>query len=780
MKKFLSVLLTCLIFSLPAVAQTTDILGKDLSYRQISAKLAEIEKMTKDEKVDVKQMTEEMSYFNDISLQITASRHQIEEEIKVIEKRIEALGIADENLPEAKVIALKRQEFNKELSAERTKLSEIDIVTAKIDELNRRIFDIRNKKMLGNLMSAEWKFYKPIVFFDVNKELVSLVLDMIASPYTWYQSLTEAERTQAKNDLMLFGVFVFFICLIGYILRRLIIKHLGYRQDIDAPRIGRKIVAALAVWCAYGIIPTAIIGFCIYQISNSDLISNDFFGLILKSLLYYLLYIIMGRASFRVVFTPYNEKWRLIKMETEKAKRMIRAIYATIELTGIFAFLLNIGFRENYPFELLSYILAIAASVKAVCIVWISHIYFAPKQYKDIEEEDPSFREEEGKAFRIGMFVSLFALVIVCLSVCGYSRLASYVVNQSILTMIVVGIFSILRRFIYEVLQRILLISLWVKTFRMKRLFLRKLSFWFGILVEPVLLLLLLSAILILWGVPVELIKNIAHKAVSGFMIGGVKVSLISIFWGIMAFALCLWVIKIVRFRIEFRLLENTNIDAGTKHSLASGFAYIGYALAVLLSFAIMGGNLTNIALIAGALSVGIGLGLQDIVNNFVSGIIMLIERPIKVGDWVVINGEEGQVKQINIRSTEVETFTRVSVIIPNATVLSNAVKNMTHQNNWARYTVSVGVAYGSDVELVKKVLLECAASHPKVIKKPAPYVLFTNFGASSLDFELRFYVSDIWGGWTAPSDLRFAINKRFEEEGIEIPFQQIVVHKGK
>jgi small-conductance mechanosensitive channel len=118
-------------------------------------------------------------------------------------------------------------------------------------------------------------------------------------------------------------------------------------------------------------------------------------------------------------------------------------------------------------------------------------------------------------------------------------------------------------------------------------------------------------------------------------------------------------------------------------------------------------------------------------------------------------------------------------VIVPNATLLSSSVINMTHGDNWTRLSVSVGVAYGSDVEKVKQILLECATSHPKVLKKPAPYVIFTDFGSSSLDFELRCYSSNIWEGWTVPSDLRFAINKRFIEEGIEIPFPQVVVHNG-
>ena len=118
-------------------------------------------------------------------------------------------------------------------------------------------------------------------------------------------------------------------------------------------------------------------------------------------------------------------------------------------------------------------------------------------------------------------------------------------------------------------------------------------------------------------------------------------------------------------------------------------------------------------------------------------------------------------------------------MIIPNANLLSTTVTNLTHSNNWARYAIQVGVAYGSETQKVRDILLECAAANKKVLRKPEPYVLFTDFGASSLNFELRVYVSDIWNGWIVPSDLRFEINRRFAEEGIEIPFNQLVVHQG-
>ena len=143
-----------------------------------------------------------------------------------------------------------------------------------------------------------------------------------------------------------------------------------------------------------------------------------------------------------------------------------------------------------------------------------------------------------------------------------------------------------------------------------------------------------------------------------------------------------------------------------------------------------------------------------------------------------MLNGTEGTIKQINIRSTELLAFNKTSVIIPNATLISSSVTNMTHGDSMSRQSVAVGVSYGSNPEQVKNILLECAKKNRKVMANPAPYVLFKDFGASSLDFELRFYVNDIWKGWSVPSELRYEIFRRFQEENIEIPFPQIVINK--
>ncbi|TIW64513.1 MAG: mechanosensitive ion channel family protein, partial [Mesorhizobium sp.] len=180
--------------------------------------------------------------------------------------------------------------------------------------------------------------------------------------------------------------------------------------------------------------------------------------------------------------------------------------------------------------------------------------------------------------------------------------------------------------------------------------------------------------------------------------------------------------------------------------------------------------DLSNLALVAGALSLGIGFGLQNVVSNFVSGLILLAERPFKVGDWIVAGDTTGTVKKISVRATEIETFQRQSVILPNSTLINNAVGNWTHRNKLGRVDIKVGVAYGSDVKRVHALLLEIARSHPLVLKNPEPFVLFANFGAAALEFEIRVFLADILNGNIVQNDIRFAIFDEFNSEHIEIP----------
>jgi small-conductance mechanosensitive channel len=229
---------------------------------------------------------------------------------------------------------------------------------------------------------------------------------------------------------------------------------------------------------------------------------------------------------------------------------------------------------------------------------------------------------------------------------------------------------------------------------------------------------------------------------------------------------------------LESENLRWKNIDHGAAASLQRIGIYCLWLLYGLVSMNLLGISLTNFAVIAGGLSVGIGFGMQTIISNFISGLILLFDRAIQAGDIIEVNGVWAKVMSVNIRNTEVQTFDNAKIFLPNSTLIANQVTNWTHRNDVSiRRDVLVGVAYGSDVQLVKKLLLEAATEHPAVMSSPAPWVIFNDFGASSLDFILRFWVRHVDLGLSACSEIRESIDLKFRENGVEIPFPQMDMH---
>ena len=197
---------------------------------------------------------------------------------------------------------------------------------------------------------------------------------------------------------------------------------------------------------------------------------------------------------------------------------------------------------------------------------------------------------------------------------------------------------------------------------------------------------------------------------------------------------------------------------------------YIGYFLAGILALSSTGLDLSSLAILAGALSVGLGFGMQTIVSNFVSGIIMLIERPIKEGDWIEVSGYSGTVKTISVRSTHLQTFNKATAIIPNSAIISSSVLNWMHGDVEGRVSVPIEVAYGTNPDLVKRLLLEIASAHLKVLDDPEPVVLLRGFGESALKFELRAFITEKFS-LNVQSELNFEVLKVFEKHNIEIPY---------
>ncbi|MGB5707002.1 MAG: mechanosensitive ion channel domain-containing protein [Arenicellales bacterium] len=261
-----------------------------------------------------------------------------------------------------------------------------------------------------------------------------------------------------------------------------------------------------------------------------------------------------------------------------------------------------------------------------------------------------------------------------------------------------------------------------------------------------------------------------------GVQIGDSQISVYNVLAGTFIFALLLLSIKLVKDSLENTYLVKSRLDPGAKEAIVTITGYVGFTIAAIIGLSIAGLKFSNLAIIAGALSVGIGFGLQNIVNNFVSGIILLFERPIRPGDWIVTGTTEGYVKRISVRSTEVQTFDRSDVIVPNSNLISAEVTNWTLRDTHGRIIIPVGVAYGSDTELVKQLLEKIPDTIPEIIKgRPMlpVKVIFKEFGDSSLNFQLRCFIYDIGYVLDVKSKLHFAIDKTFREHNIEIAFPQ-------
>ncbi|WDZ78726.1 mechanosensitive ion channel [Ensifer adhaerens] len=472
----------------------------------------------------------------------------------------------------------------------------------------------------------------------------------------------------------------------------------------------------------------------------------------------------------QAVLSPRDARWRLVRVSDRGARMLMIAIFAMALVNGLDYLFGGVSEALGSPVVLTvvkSYIASIVIGLIIMASAWI----------KPTLRKDESF-DAHGHAWpRVVSFALLAtgALLIIA-AVSGYVGLARFIATQIIITgaIVVTMYIGILTgravakqgAFAETAAGRYL-----ERRYNLEQVALDQIGLAAGLSIYALVVMVFIPLILLQWGFQVADIESWAYRMVTEIRIGSITISLVGILAGILFFALGYVVTRFVQRWIDGNIMARSRVDAGVRNSIRTGIGYTGVGLAGLIGLSAAGIDLSNLALVAGALSLGVGFGLQNIVSNFVSGLILLVERPFKVGDWIVSGTTEGFVKRISVRATEIETFQHQSIMMPNSLLINASVGNWTHRNKLGRSEIAVTVTYASEPRRIMELLSEIAAAHPMVLKNPSPTVGFTAFGDERMTFELRIYVADVLTGGGVRNDLRVSIYERFRDEGIGAPF---------
>jgi len=723
-----------------------------------SANLDKVDKTLKRHRFNEKQIPDAIKDVTKIKLEVTECISNESSKIESLKKDLDSLGKPLKTEPAN--VKKKRAELETEISNTEKLLASCRVFLLRTEEILKNL-TVEQQTLLSERLFAKSENIKQLILINWNK------------PSLWLKSTQQFLLNDTGLALLSFAnimvlVLIVLLSLItGLVIRKQICSHIKKKMmhDTFSNHFSRSLLAVTAFYAPHLLISLTAALFC--YVLTSKVTPVPFISVIAYGLPIYFSLV----AIVEIFLDPRNPAVSFHGWPEKVAKLLSQRLKVFLLLMFIGYLLFTTLLTQSLPEETLLLSRSIFILVFVINLIWAVQLL----------GQIPRFAHTY--AIRFGMNITL--LLILIAELLGYRNLSGYVIVAVFGTLLTVGLFiliSLLLKELFEGLehgkrkwQRYIRESLGVQS----RKKLPELA-WIRFILTASLWLISLAIILRIWGLSDAGFQQINIILTDGFTVGSLKIIPARILLAIVVLTVLLAVSRWFRARLEHSWLLRTNIERGAREAVATVSGYIGVALAILISLSITGVEFGNLAIIAGALSVGIGFGLQNIVNNFVSGLILLFERPIKTGDWIVVGTTEGFVKRISIRSTQIQTFDQADVIVPNSDLISGQVTNWMLRDVKGRIRIPVGVAYGSDTRLVERLLLEVAQNHPSVVtngKVPDPKVLFMSFGDSALLFELRVFIKNIDQQFQVHSDINFAIDAIFREHDIQIPFPQRDVH---
>ncbi len=473
----------------------------------------------------------------------------------------------------------------------------------------------------------------------------------------------------------------------------------------------------------------------------------------------------------QALLAPGRQNWRLVKIDDETCEHVRRTVLAVAVLVSVSRVVESFADAVGASWTAQTMLRGLGAFLAAVVIAASLWIGQAPD-----DETEEIFGPRTGAAqdwfglLRIVLWIAVVAILTAVLT--GFMGLGRFLVNQ-IIWVGVVGAVTAMLVVLVDQTARVGLIpttqfgrSLMLTT-GLRRGSFEQLTILLSGVIRVVVFVVAALIALAPWGVQSDDVPAYLHAAFLGFKIGSVTISLSRVVFAFVIFTAGYAATRTVERWLDVNFLPHTRLDQGLRNAIKTSFGYIGRILALGFALGYLGFDFGKLAIVAGALSVGIGFGLQSIVNNFVSGLILLWERAIRVGDWISVGPNEGYVRRINVRSTEIETFDRAAVVIPNSDLVAGIVKNFVRTDRTGRIQISLAVNAAADPEKARKVLLDIAKTNKLVLQKPPPQVVFAEITSAAFRFELYCYIADVGTIANVKSDLNFEIYRRFKAEDL-------------
>ena len=682
--------------------------------------------------------------------------------------------------PETEAVVSQRAELVHDAARLRARVSLSSLAATRAAQLKDAITASHRQTIADRLLMRQPTPLTPASFMATIPNLLDHLSKLLYSPFEWYGSLTPERRD--RLELERFLVVALIAAFIGWLIRFILLRRLGRDPAIAEPTYRRKLVASVAEGSARGIVPALILAAVLYQSRQPSVMFTGMFGQVFESLCIALILFVLAAALTHAALAPDLPAWRLTPLKAESARLLTQRIVLLAAITAIDRFLQLSADSMRTAGDLTPFYEFVTNSAEAMCLLlltpgrlWRFEAKDGPPATDD-DETGPDTEPSASWRFTRRLVGASAIGGIIAIGI-GYADLGNFIVKTLLLCGTIFGALYLFRGLLRELVGMFMRSSFMREEMAVRHIARQALKFWLRVGLDALLGIVGVYTVAFWWGASFNNLVQWTIDVLTGVTIGSVTISIVDILLAAALFIGILMTVRLVQRALTEKVLPQTTMHPSVQHSVSTALGYGGLTIAATVGFTALGFDLTNIALIAGALSVGIGFGLQNVVNNFVSGIILLVERPIKVGDWISVSGHEGFVRKINVRAIEMQTFQRAAVIIPNSELLSTPVINWTHKDRLGRIEIKVGVAYGSDTEKVRDLLLDCAKAQDGLIAHPEPFVLFQDFGASSLDFELRGFLRDVEQVYRVGSELRFAIDKAFREAGIEIPFLQTDIH---